>query len=75
MSHDSNAMRIAAMCVISLVGYWAFIEAENYEAPPSRIGPGAAACGSWQKMMGRCGGSTHVRAEGIKSIAAGYSTN
>ncbi len=75
MSHDSNAMRLAGFIVISLVGYWAFIEAENYEPGPARVGPGAEACGNWSELLGLCQSrATHTRAEAVNRITEGYRT-
>ena len=77
MSHDSSAMRLAGFLVISLVGYWAFIEVENYDpnAEPSRIGPGAQVetCGTWGALLNLCHKrARHVRADAVQTIANGY---
>ncbi len=75
MSHDSSAMRLAGFLVVSLVGYWAFIEAENYEPGPARVGPGAEACGTWGELLGTCQSrAAHVRADTMKTLANGYQT-
>ncbi len=75
MGHDSSAMRLAGFLVISLVGYWAFIEVENYEPGPARVGPGAEACGKWGSLLGTCQKrSAHVRADTLKTIASPFRT-
>ncbi|MEM9971098.1 MAG: hypothetical protein AAF762_08365 [Pseudomonadota bacterium] len=73
MDHDSSAMRIAAFCVLSIVGYWAYISYENYDpgqAVPTRIGEASEPCSKWAAIFGMCQqGASYVRANGVKSLS------
>ena len=53
MDHDRSALRIAAMFVLCIGGYWAFMEAEKSNVGAGRVGPGAQ-CTIAAQFLGKC---------------------